>query len=1043
MGINYRAIAEDQDRIERTATNSIRTLSKLYAERSHFVLELLQNAEDALRRRASDWDGSRTVSFHLSTESLRISHYGERFSEDDVKAICSVGESNKELTDIGRFGIGFKSVYAITDRPEIHSGRASFAIDNYVRPVEIQSIDHHPDETVIVIPFMSEDDSIHNEVAAGLEHLGATTLLFLRQIEEIHWHVEGGSSGIYLRDSRNVGENVRRITVVGNEQSQAEIDGEWLVFSRPVSEGDQERTGYVEIAWRIAYDAESETDRLHVLKHSPLVVFFPTMVETHLGFLVQGPYRTTPSRDNVPKSDSWNQSLVRDTASLLVEALRWLRDQDILGADALLTLPLSHVYFGATSRFSPLYERTKEALLTESLLPCLRGGYIAAPSAVLGRTKELRELLSSAQLTTLYEAEMAVEYISDDIAQEKMRDLSNYLTRVLRVKSLSATSFISLLNKKFLENQPDNWICMLYEYLGGQLNLFKNLAGVPLIRLDDGTHVPHVRNGQPQAFLPSDVSTDYPTIRVAVCASDAALKCLCALGLHEPDLIDDVIRNLLPKYRVGSKLKDESEYASDIQRILTAYKTDSKEKRKNLLAALKDTAFVRAYDAMDGAVRLCRPDKLYLARGCIKELFSGVKGVLIVDEACESLAGSEICELIEACGASRHLKIIDCGWQRTGSELRELRIKDEYEQCTREIEVKDQNIEGLEQLLKYIPTLALGPQVERSGLLWSSLVELESRSNSKIFYGTYKWMYRKHREATYEAKFIQILNSACWIPAGDGELVSPGFASFDALNWTSNVHLLSLIKFIPPIAEQLAKEYGIAPGVLSLLDKLGVKSEKELLAIPGIKELLGVSDTDDRASGESKASGVGSKNAKASGGPGGARQAKRDVLGRGRAGGKGGTKEPGKSLKTIRQEFISYVAVQPDEVVPDSEGMDHTARMALESAAIDFIRNNEPAWQKTPENNPGYDLYAEGEVGHTECYCEVKAMTGGLRDRPVGLSRTQFEYAQKYREAYWLYVIEYAGTADARIVRIQDPAGKARTFTFDYGWLEVATVDGE
>jgi hypothetical protein len=40
--------------------------------------------------------------------------------------------------------------------------------------------------------------------------------------------------------------------------------------------------------------------------------------------------------------------------------------------------------------------------------------------------------------------------------------------------------------------------------------------------------------------------------------------------------------------------------------------------------------------------------------------------------------------------------------------------------------------------------------------------------------------------------------------------------------------------------------------------------------------------------------------------------------------------------------------------------------------------------------------------------------------------------------AYRLYVVEHAGQHDGRIVRIQDPAGKARTFTFDHGWLSVA-----
>ena len=68
-------------------------------------------------------------------------------------------------------------------------------------------------------------------------------------------------------------------------------------------------------------------------------------------------------------------------------------------------------------------------------------------------------------------------------------------------------------------------------------------------------------------------------------------------------------------------------------------------------------------------------------------------------------------------------------------------------------------------------------------------------------------------------------------------------------------------------------------------------------------------------------------------------------------------------------------------------------------------------------------------------------MTKGLDDRPVGLSRTQFECARKHGSAYWLYVVERVGTDAARIVRIQDPVGMARTFTFDRGWLEVAAVD--
>jgi hypothetical protein len=141
--------------------------------------------------------------------------------------------------------------------------------------------------------------------------------------------------------------------------------------------------------------------------------------------------------------------------------------------------------------------------------------------------------------------------------------------------------------------------------------------------------------------------------------------------------------------------------------------------------------------------------------------------------------------------------------------------------------------------------------------------------------------------------------------------------------------------------------------------------------------------------------------------------------------------------------FISYVATQPDEEDRDPDGLDQPNRTALEAQAINLILAREPKWKRTPTHNPGYDLFEPGDDATPARWCEVKAMTGSLRDRPVGLSRTQFDCAREHGDAYWLYVVERAGESDARIVRIQDPAGKARTFTFDHGWLEMADVDAE
>jgi hypothetical protein len=69
-------------------------------------------------------------------------------------------------------------------------------------------------------------------------------------------------------------------------------------------------------------------------------------------------------------------------------------------------------------------------------------------------------------------------------------------------------------------------------------------------------------------------------------------------------------------------------------------------------------------------------------------------------------------------------------------------------------------------------------------------------------------------------------------------------------------------------------------------------------------------------------------------------------------------------------------------------------------------------------------------------------MTGTLADRPVGLSRTQFDCARDRGAAYWLYVVEHATDPEqVRILRIQDPVAHARTFTFDRGWIEIARTE--
>lgn len=116
--------------------------------------------------------------------------------------------------------------------------------------------------------------------------------------------------------------------------------------------------------------------------------------------------------------------------------------------------------------------------------------------------------------------------------------------------------------------------------------------------------------------------------------------------------------------------------------------------------------------------------------------------------------------------------------------------------------------------------------------------------------------------------------------------------------------------------------------------------------------------------------------------------------------------------------------------------------MKIEDQAIALIISLEPGLKRTPEGNPGFDLFEVNGSGQRVRWVEVKSMTGTLENRPVGLSHTQFDYARAKGDAFWLYVVEHATDLEkARVLRIQNPVAHARTFTFDHGWSQIARTE--
>ncbi|HEU4404875.1 MAG TPA: transglutaminase domain-containing protein [Polyangiaceae bacterium] len=153
---------------------------RVYEGRGHFLFELLQNADDA---RAGE------VTLAVRGGELSLSHDGVPFDCRDVLGVLSVGLSTKQEGDIGLFGAGFKSVYAVTERPRVYSGPYRFEIAGMSRPRPIAAPEGLPPGlTCFALPLDRGDDEA--ELLDEALALPPELLLTLRHVRRLV--VEGG-----------------------------------------------------------------------------------------------------------------------------------------------------------------------------------------------------------------------------------------------------------------------------------------------------------------------------------------------------------------------------------------------------------------------------------------------------------------------------------------------------------------------------------------------------------------------------------------------------------------------------------------------------------------------------------------------------------------------------------------------------------------------------------------------------------------------------------------------------------------------------------
>ncbi|MCK4377195.1 MAG: DUF3883 domain-containing protein [Actinomycetia bacterium] len=828
MGTNYKEIATEN--IKKYGTDIGKygpvLLTGLYSDRTHFIYEIIQNAEDAGARIGKNVQ----ITFNLFKDRLEVRHNGKLFDEADVRGICGLVEGTKKdnLTQIGKFGIGFKSVYAYTNSPKIYSGDESFCVKNYVLPEAIEKINISENETIFIFPFNHSEvhsEQAFEEIANRLRNIGTRTLLFLRYIEEISWNINKEESGIYIREVKTkVDHKETYILSRVGEDEHSEKREEWIVFEKlfklDIFGVDKLR---IEVAFKIGKD-KNDKKIIVEAENCKLSVFFPTIIPTYLKFLIQGPYKTTANRESIPLGDEQNKSIIKETLELISESISRIKRLGYLDVNFLNILPIIDPRSASLEGeriYAEVYEKVKSKLLSdEELLPTNDGRYTKASDALLAGSKYLTGILNQKDIEFLFSKK---NWLSTEITYDRTKELRKYLLSELGINEIEFKNFAENISSEFLEKKSDEWMIRFYCQLLSQDSLWCKstwrhteegiLRKKPIIRLKDNSHIaPYDEFGNIQVYLPTERKSEYKTIKNIFTKDEGSLQFLKELGVKKPDIFAEIKEFVIPKYH-GEKIISEINYFEDLEKIITAFsKGSDDDTRKELLNQLSKLKFIKAVNLISKEEKLLKPYEVYLNSEELRRYFDGYKPAFFVSDKLYSRYEEGILtQFLKAVGVEDKPRRLEVKKILSGEEKK--RFIDEHIDGSpimrnREISKADYEYEGLLNIMKYI-------NKDKSMLLWRMLLrsieELNSWSND-FFKGRYHWEYRGNCSRSVDAAFLIFLRKNLWLFDKDDKLKHSSEITFSELSdgyekQSRNIKILrEELKFKPDSFDQLPED---------------------------------------------------------------------------------------------------------------------------------------------------------------------------------------------------------------------------------------------
>nr|XP_020442679.1 uncharacterized protein LOC109952134 isoform X2 [Monopterus albus] len=313
-----------QDRLGRSLE---RLSTELYSKDTHFVLELIQNADD--NSYLAEDGVIPALAFVVERDCITILNNETGFQDKNIRAICDVGCSTKgkhKYGYIGQKGIGFKSVFKVTDCPEIHSNGFHLRFDKTCGPMGY------------ILPHWAEDERLLDARLKDINQTSWTTKICLPLRSGNHqtrnlFHDVHPSLLLFLHRLRSItiynqSEN-RLVTMTRKDLSHNVLEVEhtegterWLVVKttlQPKKIKEDVESTELALAFQLG-TGNTESDIICQPQKQPVFAFLP-LRSFGFRFIIQGDFDIPSSREDVDRDSSWNQWLRSEIPQLFLQAM--------------------------------------------------------------------------------------------------------------------------------------------------------------------------------------------------------------------------------------------------------------------------------------------------------------------------------------------------------------------------------------------------------------------------------------------------------------------------------------------------------------------------------------------------------------------------------------------------------------------------------------------------------------------------------------------------------------------------------------------------